>query len=128
MSTLGLLFPVDYFSISATYDRLTTCTARPISIKIIYYNQIDTRLDNHPLYRVWPAKRELSVYDYCVCFLPIYSERQVRWMYQPGSHKRRNVTQDFLSTFLLPCMSLFFSRKGFSRSFPWWTVKSNFVY
>ena len=24
----------------------------------------------------------------CVCFLPIYSGRQVRWMYQPGSHKK----------------------------------------
>ena len=37
----------------------------------------------------------------CVCvfvrFLPIYSGRQVRWMYQPRSH-RRKVTQDFSST------------------------------
>ena len=30
----------------------------------------------------------------CVCFLPIYSGHQVRWTYQPGSH-RRKVTQDF---------------------------------
>ena len=30
----------------------------------------------------------------CVCFLPIHSEHQVRWTYQPGSH-RRKVTQDF---------------------------------
>ena len=30
----------------------------------------------------------------CVCFLPIYSGRQVRWMYQPGLH-RRKATQDF---------------------------------
>ena len=31
--------------------------------------------------------------DYvCVCFLPIHSGHQVRWMYQPGSH-RRKVTQ-----------------------------------
>ena len=42
----------------------------------------------------------------CVCVLPIYSGHQVRWMYQPGSH-RRKVTQDFSSTFLLRCMSLF---------------------
>ena len=33
----------------------------------------------------------------CVCFLPIYSGHQVRWTYQPGSH-RRKLTQDFLST------------------------------
>ena len=29
-----------------------------------------------------------------VCFLPIHSGHQVRWTYQPGSH-RRKVTQDF---------------------------------
>ena len=28
----------------------------------------------------------------CVCFVPIYSGHQVRWTYQPGSH-RRKVTQ-----------------------------------
>ena len=60
----------------------------------------------------------------CVCFLPISSGRQVRWTYQPGSH-RRKVTQDFSSTFLLRCVPLFFSREGFSRSFPSSTVKSN---
>ena len=63
-----------------------------------------------------------------VCCLPIYSGRHVRWMYQPGSH-RRKATQDFSSTFLLlRCMPLFFSREGFSRSFPSSTAKSNFVY
>ena len=60
----------------------------------------------------------------CGCF-PTYSGRAVRWMYQPGSH-RRKVAQDFSSTFLLRCMPLFFSREGFSRSFPSSTVKSNF--
>ena len=38
-----------------------------------------------------------------VCFLPIDSGHQVRWTYQPGSH-RRKVTQDFSSTFLLRCV------------------------
>ena len=33
-------------------------------------------------------------YSVCVCFLPIHSGHQVRWTYQPGSH-RRKVTQDF---------------------------------
>ena len=63
----------------------------------------------------------------CVCFLPIDSGRQVRWMYQQGSH-RRKVAQNFSSTFLLRCIPLFFSREGFSRSFPSSTVKSNFVF
>ena len=39
----------------------------------------------------------------CVCFLPIHSGHQVRWTYQPGSH-RRKVAQDFSSTFFLRCM------------------------
>ena len=63
----------------------------------------------------------------CVCFLPIHSGHRVHWTYQPGSH-RRTVTQDSSSTFLLRCMPLFFSREGFSHSFPSSTVKSNFVY
>ena len=63
----------------------------------------------------------------CVCcFLPIHSGHEVRWMYQPGLH-RRKVTQDFSSTFFLRCVPLFFSREGFSRSFPPSTVKSIFV-
>ena len=39
----------------------------------------------------------------CVRFLPIHSGHQVRWTYQPGSH-RRKVTQDFSSTFFLRCV------------------------
>ena len=39
----------------------------------------------------------------CVCFLPIHSGQQVRWTYQPGSH-RRKVRQDFSSTFFLRCV------------------------
>ena len=35
------------------------------------------------------------------------------------------VTRNFSSTFLLRCMPLFFSREGFSRSFPSSTVKSS---
>ena len=46
-----------------------------------------------------------------------------------GVKQRRKVTHDFSSTFfLLRCMPLFFSREGFSRSFPSSTVKSNSVY
>ena len=64
--------------------------------------------------------------DRSVCFLPIYSGPQVRWTYQPGSH-RRKVTQDFSCTFLLRCVPKFFSREGFSSYFPSSAVKSNFV-
>ena len=37
-------------------------------------------------------------------------------------------SQDFSSTFFLRCVPLFFSREGFSPSFPSSTVKSNFVH
>ena len=60
-----------------------------------------------------------------VCFLPIYYGRQVRRMYQPGSH-RGKVTQDFSSTILLRRMPLFASLEGFIRSFPSSTVKLHF--
>ena len=63
----------------------------------------------------------------CVCFLPIHSGHQVCWTYQPGSH-RRKVTQNFSSTFFMRCVPQFFSREGFSHSFPSSTVKSEFVY
>ena len=43
----------------------------------------------------------------CVCFLPIHSGHQVRWTYQPGSH-RRKVAQDFSSTFLSAVRALIF--------------------
>ena len=43
-----------------------------------------------------------SPHSMCV-FLPIHSGHQVRWTYQPGSH-RRKVTQDFSSTFFLRCV------------------------
>ena len=77
---------------------------------------------------VWgydPSKVCVCVFVF-LCFLPILSGDKVRWTYQPGSH--RKVTQDFSSTFLLRCVSQFFSREGFSHSFPSSTVKSNVVY
>ena len=40
----------------------------------------------------------------CVCvFFPLILDIQVRWTYQPGS-QRREVTQDFSSTFFLRCV------------------------
>ena len=45
----------------------------------------------------------LDVCECFLCFLPIDSGHQVRWTYQPGSH-RRKVTQDFSSAFFLRCV------------------------
>ena len=59
-------------------------------------------LSRFPLSRLPFLKRNQDVVMF-VCFLPIYSGRQVCWTYQPGSH-RTKVTQDFLSTFLVRCM------------------------
>ena len=46
---------------------------------------------------------QLIIDGVCAWFLPIHSGHQVRWTYQPGSH-RRKVTQDFSSTFFLRCV------------------------
>ena len=75
---------------------------------------------------VRPGEMQSVCVCVCVLFLPVHPGHQVRWTYQPGSH-RRKVTQDFSSTFLLRCVPLFFSREGFIHSFPLLTVKSNFV-
>ena len=40
-----------------------------------------------------PNSVSRTVVCVCVCFLPIHSGHQVRWTYQPGSH-RRKVTQE----------------------------------
>ena len=57
-------------------------------------------VDSH-IQRIFLATEETTVTQQvshvlcvCVCFLPIHSGHQVRWTYQPGSH-RRKVTQDF---------------------------------
>ncbi|CAM9623767.1 unnamed protein product, partial [Ascophyllum nodosum] len=52
---------------------------------------------------IWVRLQNLYFVCVCVCFLPIHSGHQVRWTYQPGSH-RRKVTQDFSSTFFVRCV------------------------
>ena len=54
-------------------------------------------------FRFVPPKYRWVCNNSCVCFLPIHSGHQVRWTYQPGSH-RRKVSQDFSSTFFLRCV------------------------
>ena len=49
------------------------------------------------------VSKQRDVCCVCVCFLPIHSGHQIRWTYQPGSH-RRKVIQDFSSTFFLRCV------------------------
>ena len=57
--------------------------------------------DDHSYIQLY---RVSNFFGVCVlCFLPIHSGHQVRWTYQPGSH-RRKVTQDFKSTFVLRCV------------------------
>ena len=82
-------------------------------------------LDDKTHFSIHPLTQTRVVAMCVLCFLPIHSGHQ--WTYQPGSH-RRKVTQDFSSTFFLRCVPLFFSREGFSHSFPSSTVKSIFAY
>ena len=60
-----------------------------------FYRVTQLRTDNvkAALYTIVP-RSPFVAFCVCVCFLPIHSGHQVRWTYQPGSH-RRKVTQDF---------------------------------
>ena len=68
----------------------------------IMYQFLCASLLPHPtVVYVYSSRLVADIYDttikcycVCVCFLPIHSGHQVRWTYQPGSH-RRKVTQDF---------------------------------
>ena len=62
----------------------------------------------------------------CVCFLTIYSGRHVRWMYQPGSH-RRKVT-GFLIHFPSAVHAFIFLAKRIQPFLSLVDRKSNFVY
>ena len=53
-----------------------------------------------PISRDQIIRRELEQYVLCV-FFPFILD--IKWTYQPGSH-RRKVTQDFSSTFFLRCV------------------------
>ena len=60
----------------------------------------------------------VCVWCVCVCFLPIHSGHQVRWTYQPGSH-RRKVTQYFSSpSFCGACLNFYRERRIQPIPFP----------
>ena len=46
------------------------------------------RLDAFNIFEIFPCTGTCV----CVCFLPIHSGHQVRWTYQPGSHRRKGHT------------------------------------
>ena len=59
------------------------------------FSRIHRALDGWMLARAPASAAQGRHHLVCfVCFLPIHSGHQVRWTYQPGSH-RRKVTQDF---------------------------------
>ena len=98
---------------SYTYWTITSSTTVG---QYYYYYSYDS-------YTYWTSSTTMCM---CVCvFFPFILDI----MDVPaGVTQERKVTQDFSSTFLVRCVPLFFSREGFSHSFPSSTVKSNFVY
>ena len=64
-----------------------------------WYQQILQKVQNLVPHDCIKSCTVNTVVQQYVCFLPIHYGHQVRWAYQPGSH-RRKVTQDFSSTFL----------------------------
>ena len=47
----------------------------------------------------------------CVCLLPIYSGHQVRWTYQPGSHRRKGHIGFLIHLPSAVCALIFFARR-----------------
>ena len=75
-----------------------------IMVTIRYSNlQGSKSPQNSPCWVQLPEEDKIGKFVFlCVCcFLPIHSGLQ--WTYQPGSH-RKEVTQDFPSTFFLRCL------------------------
>ena len=64
----------------------------------------------------------------CVCVFSSHSFWTSRSLDVPAGVTQEEGHTGFLSTFFLRCVPSFFSREGFSLSFPSSTVKSNFVY
>ena len=96
--------PYDFFS-RCKFSNLTTrqpmiLCRRPDSHMCFSFFFLKMSLFLSIFYTIPPFSLSWRV---CVCFLPIHSGHQVRWTYQPGSH-RRKVTQDFSSTFFLRCV------------------------
>ena len=82
----------------STDTKLNTCELSAVNFSAALLGQILVCKRTRKQYRV-----RRSVLCVCVCFLPIHSGHQVRWPYQPGSH-RSKVTQDFSPTFFLRCV------------------------
>ena len=88
------------------------------------WNEVGNRITHSILHNVRStsddnsnSQSRNSVKCVCVCFIPIHSGHQVRWTYQPGSH-RRKVTQDFHSpSFCGACLD-FSRRKDSAIPFP----------
>ena len=92
MHTLAICVTIHKDTSLANYSN-TVCSTRVAAVTVIL-------LDYNRLYNYGIVCVCVCV---CVCFLPIHSGHQVRWTYQPGSH-RRKLTQDFSCTFFLQCV------------------------
>ena len=60
---------------------------------VLSQNEKNVKLFVHPSHRRQSQKQmsrtsvAFDIVCVCVCFLPIHSGHQVRWTYQPGSHR-----------------------------------------
>ena len=74
----------------------------------------------------WGMLRGMLDVCVCVCFFPFILD--IKFVGRTSRGHTGGRSQDFSSTFFLRCVPSFFSREGFSHSFPSSTVMSNFVY
>ena len=113
-----------YYIFSVLFLLFVSCHCMAINVSVQYndglfpciillpqcYYHRGTRLNATKRFCICSLRSHLNVLTFSPLtggcsknLLSIHSGHQVRWTYQPGSH-RRKVTQDFSSTFLLPCV------------------------
>ena len=86
-------YPVDPYScLCVTIHHGNSPLPKPTGVQIATKSLPGPTTQEHR--KLIGAKTMSSEIVWSVCFLPIHSGHQVRWTYQPGSH-RRKVTQDF---------------------------------
>ena len=69
------------------------------------FSRMHRALDGWMLARAPASPAQGLHHHVCVCFLPIHSGHQVRWTYQPGSHRRKVTQEEGHTRFLIHLLS-----------------------
>ena len=122
-------FPHGVYSYFAVSCAFSPPVRPPQSYSRSRYRRPRSHLRYSPRFR--PRSHPVFVYGscvyVCVCCHPIYSGRQVVDVPAGVTQEKGTGNTGFIRL-LSAVLALIFSREGFSLSFPWSTVTTNFVY